>query len=152
MTPRYFLAAAGAAGLLSWAALAPSWHATVDPVGSSGVSGSADVEPAMTMSGKQDDSPSYRASLTILGAKPGSTHAWHVHSGKCGGSGGVVGSADAYRPITIDQMGGGSSSAVLAVGLDPKAAYHVNVHASDGSTVIACGDLTASGAIGKQPD
>ena len=140
MSIRLLSAAAGAVGLL---ALGTSWHATIKPVGSSGVSGSADVEPAMAAA--QRDSSSYRASITILGAKPGAKHAWHVHSGRCGSGGGVVGSPSSYKPITVDQMGGGSSSAMVRVALDAGGDYHVNVHAAGGNEVIACGDLTTNG-------
>jgi len=147
MTTRLFAATASAVGLLSMAAFT-TWHATIKPVGSSGISGSADIEPAMAMAGKKDDGTSYRASITILGAKPGSTHHWHVHSGKCGSGGGVVGSASAYPAITVDHMGGGSASAVVSVKLDPKAEYHVNVHATGGDDVVACGDLSMSGEMG----
>ncbi len=147
MSMRLFAATAGAVSLLSVAVLT-SWHATINAVGSSGISGSADIEPAMAMAGKKDDGTSYRASITILGAKPGSVHHWHVHSGKCGSNGGVVGPANVYKPITVDKMGGGSASAVVPVKLDPKADYHVNVHAAGGDDVVACGDLAMSGDMG----
>ena len=74
---------------------------------------------------------------------PGQTHPWHVHEGKCGSGGPIVGNASDYPPITIGAGGHGEANAKLAARLDEAKDYYVNVHASaaEMSTIIACGDL-----------
>ena len=86
----------------------------------------------------------FTASIDIRNDDPGVERPWHVHFGTCGSGGGIVG-GDAAYPRLSTGLDGASAVAVTirGVGLDPNAAYHVNVHESDFyfDTLIACGDL-----------
>lgn len=125
-------AAAGAPATVSTA----TWTATINPMGGSGITGSAMVRPT---------SGGGSATVSISGAPPNSTLPWHVHSGTCATGGGVVGAAAAYSPLSVGADGKATSTANVSAALDPAAKYHVNVHksASDMGTIVACGDLTA---------
>lgn len=114
----------------------PGWSATL--VGRDGrkVSGSATARP--TSDGKGTE-----VAVTIDGDTPGATRPWHVHSGSCAQSGGVVGGGRAYTPITIDAKGKGSATATVPTALADTAIYYVNIHDSAAamSIIVACGDL-----------
>ena len=81
--------------------------------------------------------------FSLDGGTPGQTHPWHVHDGKCGSGGAVVGDASGYPPVTIGANGHGEASGHIMTRLDEAKDYHVNVHASaaEMATIIACGDL-----------
>lgn len=84
------------------------------------------------------------ASITVTGLMAGSTHPWHVHAGKCGSGGPIVGDPNAYTALSVGSDGTARSSAMLMVRLEEAAAYHVNVHqsASMMENIIACGNLS----------
>ena len=83
------------------------------------------------------------ATLKLRGGMSGQTHPWHVHEGKCGSGGPIVGDPMAYSPITIGSDGMGTSSATFQKRLNEATDYHVNVHQSSANlaTIIACGDI-----------
>lgn len=81
--------------------------------------------------------------ISLTGATAGGTHPWHVHEGKCGSGGAIVGDASAYSPLSVGTQGTAQGSATLSVVLNEAKDYHVNVHASptDLPTIVACGNL-----------
>ena len=83
------------------------------------------------------------ATVALTGATPGATHPWHVHEGKCGSGGAIVGDASAYTPLVVGSDGTAQGNATVAHTLHEAKEYHVNVHASasDMGTIIACGNL-----------
>lgn len=140
------LAAHSATALTRVAALpAPAdsgWTATLSAPstysGSEHVSGSATVTPDPSGKG-------FVAHVTIDGAKPNAVHPWHVHTGTCDKSDGIVGAASAYPPIKVGADGKGMATATVTKPLTAGGEYIVNVHESRSSmkTIVACGALTA---------
>ena len=74
---------------------------------------------------------------------PGQTHPWHLHEGKCGSGGAIVGDPSAYPPITIGVDGNATATARIQKSLNEALDYHVNFHASSSemATIIACGEI-----------
>jgi hypothetical protein len=85
----------------------------------------------------------FRATVSITNAPQNSTLSWHVHQGKCGSNGAVVGTATAYMPIKVDARGSGTASASVTATLQEKGEYYADVHASpdNAGPVTACGTL-----------
>jgi superoxide dismutase, Cu-Zn family len=81
--------------------------------------------------------------VEIENATPGATYPWHVHQGKCGSNGPVVGSGSDYPQIKVDGDGRERAVATLSVQLSDDADYFVNVHLSPQQmgTIVACGAL-----------
>ena len=85
--------------------------------------------------------------VTLSGDQPGTTRAWYVHRGSCTRDEGIVGSARAYTPITIDVRGTGAGSVSLDAPFAVGGRYFVAVHASvtdAKSETIVCGPLAKS--------
>jgi hypothetical protein len=84
-----------------------------------------------------------RAYVEISNAVPGGLHPWHVHRGQCGTDQGILGPADAYKPLKVEGNGKASASAELSIPLPRAGSYFINVHASTRnlSTIVACGNL-----------
>jgi superoxide dismutase, Cu-Zn family len=82
--------------------------------------------------------------LQIENATPGATYPWHVHQGKCGSNGPIVGAASDYPQIEVDADGSERAVATLGVQLDDDQEYFVNVHLSptEMGVIVACGALT----------
>lgn len=111
------------------------WKATVTGVGEyTAVNGTA---TAMVAEGMTD------VSIRVAGHDPSGPHPWHVHDGKCGSGGKIVGNMSAYTPLTFGNDRMAQGSAKLDVRLDESKDYHVNVHrsSSDMATIVACGNL-----------
>jgi hypothetical protein len=92
--------------------------------------------------------------VTLTGDQPGSTRAWYVHRGSCTRDEGVVGSARAYTPITIDARGSGTASVSLDVPFAVGGTYFVAVHASATdakSETIVCGPLAKTAMASTAP-
>ena len=89
------------------------------------------------------DGKGTEVTVTLDGDTPGATRPWHVHSGSCKQSGGVVGGGRAYSPIVIDAKGQGKGTATIPVSLADTATYYVNIHdaAAAMGIIVACGDL-----------
>lgn len=83
------------------------------------------------------------ASVNIEGAAPDAVHPWHIHEGKCGSGGPIVGDPMAYPPLRVGADGRAADNATVLVELNEAKDYFVNVHASttDLATIVACGDL-----------
>lgn len=116
------------------------WSATLQPSNGSPVSGKATVAGI----GSADSTV---VKLTIRGASPGATVAWHIRSGTCAAPGAIFGSESAYTRLRADGTGSASASATLPIRPRKAAAYVIQVHrgnptpASPGGDVLACGDL-----------
>lgn len=110
------------------------WKATVTGVGVYGsVNGQSTV---LVAEGKSE------VSLRVAGHDASGPHPWHVHEGKCGSGGAIVGNMNDYSPLTFGNDRMAQSSAKLDVRLDESKDYHVNIHRSSGdmATIIACGN------------
>ena len=81
--------------------------------------------------------------IDIRNASPGGEHPWHVHSGRCGSNGSIVGDASAYPLLEVDGDGEARAVAHLNLPLPTWGDYYVNVHASQTNlqTIIACANL-----------
>jgi hypothetical protein len=83
------------------------------------------------------------AAIEIHNATRGGVHPWHVHLGRCGSGGAILGDASAYPLLKVGGDGKAEQSAKLAVPLPYSGEYSVNVHASAANmgTVVACSNL-----------
>lgn len=83
------------------------------------------------------------ATVSISNATPGGLHPWHVHRGRCGDNGPIVGDASAYKPLAVDAKGAAAATAHLNVPIPDRDSYSVNVHAlaTNMGTIISCGNL-----------
>ena len=91
----------------------------------------------------RDGAESSVVTLTISNATAGGVHPWHVHRGRCGDNGPIVGDAALYKPLAVDATGTASANARLNVPLPGSGDYYVNVHAlaSNMGTIVSCGNL-----------
>jgi hypothetical protein len=127
----------------------------------------AAVNPAATAAGVPgvvgtaqlvDGTKNNKVSLQLRNLAPNTTYLWHVHEGTCAATGAPV-AGWTYRTqdaagngtLTTDESGNASTKARSATfNADPAKQYSVCLHpASQPTTVIACGDLTANRASGK---
>ena len=111
-----------------------TWSATLSGSVGSALRGQATAEP--TASGT-------RVRITLGDLAPGARLPWHVHQGRCGSQGEIVGTPAAYPVLESPSGGEASATAELGLRLDPALSYHVNVHASpdDLGEIVACGRL-----------
>lgn len=156
MTTRNFTMALGAVGLIGAALVtAPRWTATLAATDGSSISGTATVDATMPETFPKDTmapmpkSPkveAFNASVSVTGAKANAMLAWHVHEGKCGAGGGIVGTDAAYPDIKVDGQGAGQATARVTRDMTEGKEYSVSVHkgATDEDPAIACGDLKAA--------
>jgi CHRD domain len=127
---------AAAVGLASVAIIAPmKWTTKLAPQSGTNISGTATIEAAAS---------STHATVQLTGGDPGATYPWHVHSGKCGENGPVVGQASAYTPIKMSKSGTGKVDLTLPFTIPDNGSYYVNIHksATDMGTIVSCGDLS----------
>lgn len=113
---------------------APSFNAMS---GYSGVRGSAQANSS---------SSSTAISVSFAGTPmAGMTHVhpWHIHEGRCGSGGAIVGDPSAYPALRPGTDGAGTASATVMVPLMMDRDYYVNIHESpdDLGTIVACGQL-----------
>lgn len=89
------------------------------------------------------DANSFRANVSITGASPSATHPWHIHAGRCGDNGPIVGPASAYPVLQADANGTATVNTTVPVAM-PTGPLYVNIHASPTQmgTIVACGNLT----------
>ena len=120
------------------------WKAVLKPAAGSNITGEAEVE------GKDKDKAA-EAEISIKGATAGAELPWHVHQGKCGDKGTIVGEASAYPVLKVKSDGSAKAEAKLAVEAPTSGEYYVNVHksASEMGTIVACGDLSMEKEKGK---
>jgi hypothetical protein len=126
------------------------WIATLAPVtvtrDSAAITGSTNVNlggRASMMPG--GTSIETRAMISLFGAEPGSTHAWHVHLGSCGNDRGIIGSPELYAPVVAGQDGRGDITVTLPFTTPNAGEFYVDVHdsRSSASRIVACAPLTA---------
>ena len=110
------------------------WEATLAQVNNSRVRGTAAVQSVAVGSG---------VTISIEGATPGAQHPWHVHVGRCGSNGAIVGSVN-YPVLQVGSDGRASANITINAALRENESYHVNVHrsAADLATIISCGNLS----------
>lgn len=114
------------------------WTATLAPQNGSNVQGTVSVKP-----GASTDQT--LAAVTITGAPAGGVHPWHIHAGKCGDNGPIVGPASAYPNLQADANGTATVNATLPIVTPAGGDFSVNVHLSPAEmgTIVACGNLGA---------
>ena len=119
---------------ISAARTSASWTATLNPVGTSTVRGTATVRAVNNQQTMH---------LQITGGAPSASHPWHLHSGTCGMGGSVVGSTP-YPALGTASDGTASISTTLPTHIGG-GNYYVDVHVSPSDpTVAACGDFVGS--------
>jgi Cu-Zn family superoxide dismutase len=81
--------------------------------------------------------------VEIQGGTPGATYPWHVHQGRCGSNGPIVGAGSDYPAIRVDADGSERAVATLTQQLNDDTEYFVNVHlsAQQMNVIVACGAL-----------
>jgi hypothetical protein len=111
-----------------------NWSSTLSPQNNSGISGTVKVQSRAAGS---------RIEVHIMGAASGSTYPWHVHRGSCGNDKGIVGGAEAYKPLQVGTDGMATAEETISVALNEDETYFVNVHksATELSTIVSCGSL-----------
>jgi hypothetical protein len=112
---------------------------TMNAVGSSGVTGTAEIT-------KGDQS--FTVKLTLKGMKPSSQHANHIHKGSCEKPGPID---KALTTISADASGSGTATTTVPSAFVPPAeGWYVNVHTGPDITqpgqgaAISCGDVPSS--------
>jgi hypothetical protein len=107
------------------------------------LAGVSDIRGQAWMGADQKDPDETRAHAQISNAVPGGVHPWHVHRGQCGSDRGILGPADAYKPLKVEDNGRADSDARLSIPLPKTGDYFVNVHASarNMKTIVGCGNL-----------
>ena len=112
------------------------WSATLSAEGGGAIGGSATVAPS--------GAAATVATVNLTGAAPGAVHPWHVHSGRCGDNGPIVGPPSAYPALTAGADGAATVTATIPVATPVSGNYYVNVHrsATEMGAIVACGNLT----------
>lgn len=112
------------------------WMANLQPVGTSTVSGTANVSAG-------DGNQQTRVTINIAGADPGTILPWHIHRGQCGSNQGIHGDPRAYPGISAGQQGTAELHVVLPIEPPAGGNFMINVHRSpsDMRTIVACGNL-----------
>ncbi|HUF50053.1 MAG TPA: hypothetical protein VMN60_04435 [Longimicrobiales bacterium] len=122
------------------AAQATRWNGTLSAP--SGMEGVVQIQGRTWMGA---DGNQTTARIDINNATRGGEHPWHVHEGRCGSGGRIVGDAGTYGVLKIDSDGRASREVRLNMPLPTYGDYHVNVHAatSNMQTIVACANLAA---------
>lgn len=171
MITGHFTVVLGTLGLLALASTNPAtWTAKLDSKDGTAITGTARVEtvdvtpqrdttmpPTDTLVPPRDTTPpmpggptsetlgsnQVRITLTINGAPANTTMAWHLHQGKCGSNGALIGDANAYTPVQVDGSGSATATTTISAALQERGEYYADVHASaeQGASVAACGSL-----------
>ena len=127
------------------------WTATLAPTTTVRDSAAITGAPTVTLGGRGTMMPGSTsretgAMISLFGATPGSTHAWHVHLGTCGNDRGIVGSPELYPPVVAGSDGRGDVIVTLPFTTPNAGEFYIDVHAtgSSASPVVACGALGPS--------
>jgi hypothetical protein len=112
-----------------------AWVASVHPEGAQTLRGNVIWGPGA--------SGGSRATVNLSGGEPLRQHPWHLHKGRCGDNGEIVGPASAYPILIVDTDGSVKLVADLPFTVTPTGDFYVNVHASETamSTILACGNM-----------
>lgn len=110
------------------------WSSDIAPVGNFTVRGTAKAQSVGVGTG---------VTISIENAPHHAQHPWHVHRGKCGDNGPIVGEAGNYPVLSVNMEGKASANATIGVALNEQESYYVNVHNSptDLGTIVGCGKL-----------
>jgi hypothetical protein len=126
------------------------WIATLAPVTTTRDSAAITGATTVSIGGRATMMPGNtiaetRAMLSLFGAAPGSTHAWHIHLGSCGSDRGIIGSPELYAPIVAGNDGRGDVTVTLPFTTPNAGEYYVDVHEtqSSASRIVACAPLAA---------
>ena len=129
------------------------WIATLAPVTATRDSAAITGAATVSLGGRASMMPGStttetRAMLSLFGAEPGSTHAWHIHLGACGNDRGIIGSPELYAPVVAGADGRGDVTVTLPFTTPNAGEFYVDVHASQSSAsrVAACAPLAAGSA------
>ena len=129
------------------------WVATLAPVATARDSAAITGATTVALGGRGSmmrgsSSVETRAMLSLFGAAPGSTHAWHIHLGSCGNDRGIIGSPELYTPVVAGNDGRGDINVTLPFTTPNAGEFYIDVHDSQSSAsrVVACAPLTAGGA------
>jgi hypothetical protein len=128
------------------------WIATLAPVAVTRDSGAITGATTVALGGRGSmmrgsSSTETRAMLSLFGAAPGSTHAWHIHLGSCGNDRGIIGSPELYTPVVVGNDGRGDINITMPFTTPNSGEFYIDVHdsPSSASRIIACAPLTAGG-------
>ena len=121
--------------------VANQWNAVLATP--AGLSGAIQVRGTGWLAPNPKDSAKAKAHVEVTNAAPGGVHPWHVHRGQCGNDMGVLGPADAYKPLKVGGDGEAKNDADLSIPMPTVGDYFINVHASaqNMGTIVACGNL-----------
>lgn len=129
------------------------WIATLAPVAVTRDSAAITGATTVSLGGRASMMPGStstetRAMLSLFGAEPGSTHAWHIHLGSCGNDRGIIGAPELYAPVVVGTDGRGDVNVTLPFTTPNAGEFYVDVHASPSSAsrIVACAPLAAAGA------
>ena len=128
------------------------WIATLAPVTVARDSAAITGATTVSLGGRASMMPGStstetRAMLSLFGAEPGSTHAWHIHLGSCGNDRGIIGAPELYAPVVVGTDGRGDVNVTLPFTTPNTGEFYVDVHTSPSSAsrVVACAPLAAAG-------
>ena len=83
--------------------VATRWNGTLST--SPEMVGVVQLRGSAWMGADEKDQARTRARVDISNAVPGAEHPWHVHRGQCGSDQGILGPADAYKPLKVGGNG-----------------------------------------------
>jgi hypothetical protein len=108
-----------------------------------GLAGAIQVHGTGWLARNPKDTALSKAHVEITNASPGGLHPWHIHRGQCGNDMGVLGPADAYKPLKVGGDGQAKADATLPLPMPVSGNYFINIHASaqNMNTIVACGNL-----------
>ncbi len=116
------------------------WSGSLNPQGGSLITGTATLMP-VKRTGQTT------ATINIIGAAPLNVHPWHIHSGRCGDAGAIVGPPEAYPTLAADSLGNAAAMTTLPMPFPMTGNFYVNIHMSPAemSQIAACTNLTMTG-------
>ncbi|MCU0633302.1 MAG: hypothetical protein MUE41_00400 [Gemmatimonadaceae bacterium] len=108
----------------------------------------ANLAGAVQMRGSATMTPGSSSERTAVGielanASPGGQHPWQLRRGLCGQDDGVVGAAELYRPLKVDDQGRAAADVSVPMIMPTEGRYHVSVAASvaNPDVIVACANL-----------
>jgi len=123
-------------------ALHTRWNATL--ASPSALAGAVQMRGSATMQAGADGTTTV-LTIELSNASPGGVHPWAAHRGQCGSGmdGGVLGTRDAYTPVTIGSDGLATATTTIQMHTPVTGSYFIAVRASQANweTIVACGNL-----------
>lgn len=118
------------------------WSAVIAPATTEGVRGSFTFI-------RLDPPGQTRAIISLAGGAPGAIIPWHVHYGRCGDDGSIVGKPGSYPPLALGSTGRLEATAQIPVTLESGTRYFLHLHVSPAEmkTVAACAALVPDRGI-----